>query len=269
MENCADIAIVGAGILGLAHAWAAARRGMRVVVFERGSHAAGASVRNFGLIWPIGQPHGAMHEMVLRSRSTWLEVLDDARLPYWPTGSMHLAYRNDEAAVAREFAERAPKFGYDCAWLKPDEVVARSSAVRCDGLIGGLWSPLEVTVDPRVVLASLPGYLQQRYGVQVRFGCAARGIDLPLIEAGNERWRVERAIICSGDDFESLFPQVYKQSGLTRVKLQMLRTVPQMDGWRLGPALAAGAHTALLPFVPDLRNASRAAPPDCVRDTGV
>src|SRR5215468_6735140 len=92
-ENRADLAIVGAGVMGLAHAWAAARRGLRVVVFERGQRAAGASVRNFGLIWPIGQPHGAMYRMALRSRSIWLEVLEDARLPYWPTGSLHLTYR--------------------------------------------------------------------------------------------------------------------------------------------------------------------------------
>src|SRR5262245_42641244 len=123
MEKKADVAIVGAGIMGLAHAYAAARRGRRVVVFERDLRASRASVRNFGLIWPIGQTHGSMHQLALRSRANWLELLRETDLPHWPTGSLHLVYRNDEAAVAREFAELAPGLGYECAWLRPEQVM--------------------------------------------------------------------------------------------------------------------------------------------------
>ena len=36
-----DVGVVGAGILGLAHAYHLARRGMRVIVFERHRCAAG------------------------------------------------------------------------------------------------------------------------------------------------------------------------------------------------------------------------------------
>ncbi|RMG72553.1 MAG: FAD-dependent oxidoreductase, partial [Bacteroidetes bacterium] len=43
---------------------------------------------------------------------------------------------------------------------------------------------------------------------------------------------------CTGADLESLFPEVFRDSPLVKVKLQMMRTAPQPGGWRMGPALA-------------------------------
>jgi D-hydroxyproline dehydrogenase subunit beta len=243
----ADVAIVGAGILGLAHAYTAARRGRSVVVFERNAKAEGASVRNFGMIWPIGQAAGATHELALRSREIWLRVLHCARLPYLATGSLHVTYRDDEAAVAREFSEIAPTHGYDCCWLSAQAVLSRSQAVRAEGLRGGLWSSLEFTIDPRSILAKLPIFLAEQLGVQFRYGCPVRSVALPRVEAGEEQWKVDQAIICSGHDFETLFPSLLKETGLTRCKLQMMRTQPQPNGWQLGPSLAAGLTLRFYP----------------------
>jgi glycine/D-amino acid oxidase-like deaminating enzyme len=155
MSNRADLAIVGAGIMGLAHAYIAAERDLRVVVFERNGRASGASVRNFGQIWPVGQPAGRLHELALRSRSHWLRLLDAAGLPSSREGSLHVVYRADEADVAREFAELAPGLGYSCTWLDRDAVLERTVAVQPHGLIGALCSDTELTVDLRAAARSL------------------------------------------------------------------------------------------------------------------
>jgi len=239
-RNCADVAVVGGGILGLAHAYLAAKRGCSVVVFERGPRAQGASVRNFGMIWPIGQPPGAMHEMALRSRRLWLEVLEWSMLPYLPTGSLHLTYRDDEKAVVQEFCELTADMGYNCCWLEPAAVLAQSEAVRPGGLLGALWSPVELTVDPRLILWQLPEFLAAQFGIRFCYGSVVRSIDLPVLEAGTQKWEVQNAIVCSGDDFETLYPELFAESGITRCKLQMMRTRAQPGGWQLGPALAAG-----------------------------
>jgi FAD dependent oxidoreductase TIGR03364 len=247
MERSADVAIVGGGILGLAHAFAAARRGKRVVLFERNQRASGASIRNFGMIWPIGQPHGEMHALALRSREIWLEILKDAALPHSPSGSLHVVYRDDEAAVVQEFVELAPRLGYKCQWLNAAGILERSGAVRPEGLLGGLWSDSEITVDPRLIVSSLPEFLHGRFGVQFCRGALVTSVDLPRIKAGSEEWKADCAIICGGDDFETLYPELLAASGVTRVKLQMLRTLPQPHGWRLGPALAAGLTLRFYP----------------------
>src|SRR4051794_17815706 len=70
-----DDIVVGAGIIGLAHAYELARRGRRVAVLERSPAPAGASVRNFGMLWPIGQPFGEPRTLANRSLDTWRKVL--------------------------------------------------------------------------------------------------------------------------------------------------------------------------------------------------
>ena len=235
-----DVAIVGAGIIGLAHAYVAARSGRKVAVFERNPAAMGASIRNFGMIWPIGQPVGPLRQTALRSREIWLEVLQEAGLPFLATGSLHVAYREDEAAVGREFSERAPSLGYDCAWLSAQETLQRSRAVRAEGLAGALWSPTEMTVDPRQVASSLPKFLTERYGVQFFFNTAVQRVETSRLDAGGQTWKADAIIVAGGDDLQTLFPEYFRQSGITRCKLQMMRTVAQPQGWALGPSLAFG-----------------------------
>jgi D-hydroxyproline dehydrogenase subunit beta len=235
-----DVAVVGAGIVGLAHAYLAARSGRSVAVFERNPAALGASVRNFGMIRPIGQPAGGLYELALRSREIWLEVLQQAKLPYLQTGLLHAAYREDEAAVGKEFSEKAPALGYECSWLAPEQTLARTQAIRSEGLLGALWSPTELTVDPRQIIRGLPQFLSKRYGAQFYFNTAVQRVENSILYTADQRCEADLIIVAGGDDFQTLFPECFRDSGLTRCKLQMMRTVPQPQGWQLGPMLAFG-----------------------------
>src|ERR1700748_2198757 len=98
MKNSSAI-VIGAGIVGLATARSLAIRGYKVTVFERNEKAVGASIRNFGMIWPVGQPNGVLYERALRSKSIWKQVCKDAGLWFDEVGSLHLAYNNLELDV--------------------------------------------------------------------------------------------------------------------------------------------------------------------------
>ncbi|HEV3138794.1 MAG TPA: TIGR03364 family FAD-dependent oxidoreductase [Pirellulales bacterium] len=235
-----DDAVAGAGIVGLAHAFHLVKQGRRVIVFERSSHASGASVRNFGMLWPIGQPAGPNHELALRSLQIWLDVLRSCGLWHEQTGSLHLAYREDEAQVLAEFTASAGADGYECQMLTPSQVVACSSAVKSAGLMAGMWSPTETCVDPRQIIAQLPGWLQRNYGVHFEFGCAVSDFEPGRIRAGGQLWAAQRLFVCSGDDFQTLYPRVFEGIGFVLCKLQMMRSQNYGPPFRLGPMLAGG-----------------------------
>lgn len=240
-EQWADVAVIGGGIVGLAFAWEAARRGQSVVVFDRTATAQGASVRNFGMVWPVGQLPGATHERALRSRARWLELRDKAGVWVAECGSLHVAHAADEDAVLREFAALAPAQGIACEYLDAAETLRRFPAVNPADLRGALHSPTELAVNPPDALARLPHFLAEAHGVTLRLGETITSIEMPHVRtASGEAWRADRVFVCSGADFETLFPEVFATSGIRRCKLQMMKTRPQPNGWRLGPHLAGG-----------------------------
>jgi FAD dependent oxidoreductase TIGR03364 len=234
-----DVAIVGAGVLGLAHAYHLARTGKKVAVFERSRKAEGASIRNFGMLWPIGQPLGERYETALRSREHWLHVLTEAKIWHEQTGSLHLAYADDEAAVLQEIDFPSTQ------WLEPTQVHEKAKGIRCENLRGGLWSTTEICVDPREVIASLPAFLTERYGVTFHFGTTVFGYEHPHLGTSSGMFDAAQLIVCSGHELTTLYPEALTaEKDLTVCKLQMMRTSPQPGSWRLGPMLAAGLTLA-------------------------
>ncbi|MDI3421186.1 TIGR03364 family FAD-dependent oxidoreductase [Streptomyces luteolus] len=239
--NQADTVVVGAGIVGLAHALAAARRGERVVVFERDDFAVGASIRNFGMIWAVGQQRGALYRRALRSREIWLDIAAKTGLWAEQSGSLHLAHRPDEVAVLEEFVACAPAARErGVAMVTPREAVERSHVARPEGLLAAMWSPTELNVDPRLALPAVAEHLVSEYDVDIRFGTTVRSVDLPTVSTTAGEWRAGRVFVCGGNDFATLYPEVYADSGLVRCKLQMMRTGVQPGGRPLGPMLCGG-----------------------------
>jgi FAD dependent oxidoreductase TIGR03364 len=237
-ESFDDI-VVGAGILGLAHAFALVRRGRRVAVFERERRAQGASLRNFGMIWPIGQPSGELRGLALESRRLWLEVLQETELWHDPCGSLHLAYADDEAAVLEEFAARERATGGACQILGPTVIAAQIPYVRPEGLRLGMFSPTEVCVDPREVIGRLAVWLAERRGVHLRFDCAVTAVDSGVVQVGRSSFGAARVWLCPGTERGVLFSDVLSAAGLELCKLQMMRSEP-LSGNRIGPMLAGG-----------------------------
>jgi FAD dependent oxidoreductase TIGR03364 len=217
-----DVAVIGGGIVGLAHAWMAARRGLRVALFERTGVAQGASVRNFGMIWPIGQPAGELYALALRSRTLWLELGQLGVVDVEACGSIHVAHRADEMAVLEEFCSLG---SHEVELLPAAEVLQRASIVNPDNLLGGMLSPSELRVDPRTASANIATWLASSLQVLCYFDTAITRIeDHQLFSADGLSWTADRIIVCSGSDLQTLYPEILQVSQLKLCKLQMLKT---------------------------------------------
>jgi FAD dependent oxidoreductase TIGR03364 len=192
------------------------------------------------MIWPIGQPRGAMRELALKSRDIWLELLERSGIWHERCGSIHLAYRDDEAEVLREFVRETRQNGESFRLVDPSEIVRHSRGVKREGLQLALYSRDELCVDPREVIDQLPRWLSRQFGVEFQFSSTITSIALPKLFSGHREWSATRSWICSGDELGALYPDQLENCGLVRCKLQMMRSQAAQAGWRMGPLLAAG-----------------------------
>ncbi len=229
------VAIIGAGIVGLAHAWLASLRGDTVTVYERDTQAAGASVRNFGFGLALGQAPGELYEMAIHSRAMWLEFFSETDCWHKTEGSLTVARTPAELAVLEAFqSECGAAYGTS---LMHGSAVAEHHATG----LGGLFSRTEIGMESRYAIGVLADWLAVRHGVRFEYGVQIQNIDLPKLHSSAGIRYADQAIVCSGHEFQTLYPQHYAGLGIQRCALQMLRVAN--PGIQLAPTLMTGLST--------------------------
>jgi D-hydroxyproline dehydrogenase subunit beta len=228
-----DLAVVGAGIVGLGAALAGAKRGLRVVVIDRDAQANGASVRNFGFITVTGQERGTMWVRAQRSREVWAEVASSAGIPIVQQGLWMLARRPESVDVLKAFLTTEMAVG--CQLLTPSEARRRCPALTAPGLLAVLESTTELRVESREAIPRLAAWLTQSHAVSFIRSTEVLGIDMPTLRTSRGDLNADRVAVCAGDDFNTLYPQRFGAYPLTRCKLQMLRLAS--PGFKLPAAL--------------------------------
>jgi FAD dependent oxidoreductase TIGR03364 len=233
--------VIGAGIVGQAVARALALKGFSVNVIDRSHTPVGASIRNFGMIWPIGQPAGKLYERAIRSRNIWKQIAQESGIWLAPSGSLYLAYHPDEWRVLQESYQAFVDQGRDVGLVCAEKIHEKSEAVLKEGLLGALYSDEELILDPREAMRVLPAYLSEKYNIKYCWGKCVSYISDQTVYIGNEEeYEADLVFLCSGADLETLYPKEYAQFPVTKCKLQMMRLASQPSGWQIGPALCGG-----------------------------
>jgi FAD dependent oxidoreductase TIGR03364 len=223
------VAVIGAGIVGLAHALAAARAGKRVVVIDRDPRANGASIRNFGFITVTGQERGDSWALARRTRDIWAEVAPEAGIAVEQKGLIVTLRRPEAMEVAEAFLNT--EMGEGCEGLDAAKFRARHGEIAAQDALGALVSPHELRVESRTALPKLAVWLEAAHGVTFLTETAVYSVTPPRIETSRGPVDAEAAIVCPGDDFASLFADRIAAYRPQRCRLSMLRLAS--PGFRL------------------------------------
>ena len=230
-----DVIVVGAGIVGLAHAYTAARRGLRVCVVERDAACVGASVRNFGFITVTGQAAGDTWRRARRARDVWALVAPQAGIPVLHGGLWMVARRPAAAEVLQQFMHTPMADG--CQLLTPAQAAAHTDALSLADAQAVLYSPHELRVESRTAIGQLARWLAEVHGVQFRFKEAVLDVQAPRVQTSRGVLQAERVVLCTHTDLHGLQPERLAPHGLRLCQLQMLRVQPP-PGYRLPGAVA-------------------------------
>jgi len=228
-----DVVVVGAGIVGLAHAWMALRRGLRVAVIDRDHRCVGASIRNFGFVTVTGQRAGDTWRRAMRTRDLWAEVAPLAGIAVVHRGLWVVAQRPLALDVLAEFA--GTDMGASCDLHRGAQWGDLAPALRSTGAAGALYSPHELRVESRLAIPRLAAWLQGQ-GVSFVWGQEVLAIDGGVVYGAQGQWRAERVVVCPGTELNGLARRMLPDHRLKLTRLQMLR-VRTESGFRLGSAV--------------------------------
>ncbi len=229
-----DVIVVGAGIVGLAHAYTAAQRGLKVCVVERDAACVSASIRNFGFITVTGQAAGDTWRRAMHARDVWSDVAPQAGIAIAHRHLWLAAYRPEAHAVLEAFL-RTP-MGEACRLLDAAEAQAKAPGLSLDDARSVLFSPHELRVESRSAIGQLSRWLAERHGVVFRFGEAVLEVAAPRVRTSRATLHAERVVVCTNAELHGLFADRIAAHELRLCRLQMLRVQPE-PGFRLPGAV--------------------------------
>lgn len=232
--NHTDLLIIGGGVLGAFHAYHAQRRGLSVTLLERNAAPRGATVRNFGQVVPSGMDR-RWQQFGRKSLHIYREIQSQFDISVRELGSIYIASNEEELTLCEELHAINSADDYASELWTAQQCLGRYPQLRAYYCVGGLFFPQEVSVNPRVMIHRVHEFLSQQANVQQHFQTyvreltanAAGGV-LATTSDGRE-FTAEKAIVCSGSEFQTLLPELFSASDLTAVKLQMLRLAPQQS----------------------------------------
>ncbi len=178
-----DLVVIGAGVIGMACAWRAAERGLRVTLLDRDHAGSGASGVAAGMVAPVGEATWGEERglaFAINSAASWprfSEELTEASgldVGFRRCGALHLALDRDEVEELRRRHELQRSLGLAAEWLRPSECRAIEPGIS-PSAGPGVSAPDEGEVDPSRLIDALLAALANA-GARIHNGVEVCGL---------------------------------------------------------------------------------------------
>lgn len=243
MQKQYDLIIIGGGVLGTFHAYHALKKGLKVALIEKNIQPMGATVRNFGQVVPSGmdskwQAYGR------RSLEIYKSIQSEYDISARQNGTVYIASNEEELQLLEELYSINKRNNYKSLLLTKEECLRKYPGLRSNYVIAGLFFPDEITVEPRLMITRLHKYLIDKLGLEVMnnlnvLHCEPLQGRVEITTSMNKTLKASKVIICNGNDFKTLYPEVFETSNLEVCKLQMMQTKP-LKNYQLSGSILTG-----------------------------
>lgn len=169
----ADLVVIGAGMVGAACAYYAARAGLAVTVVDRGSVAAGTTGSGEGNLLVSDKEPGPELELALLSGRLWRDLAADA-FEYEAKGGLVVASTEQGFARLKTLAKAQAEAGVRTTTVGPDDLHDYEPHLNPESA-GGIFYPQDAQVQPMLAAAHLLRVARERYGTRVETGVTVTG----------------------------------------------------------------------------------------------
>jgi glycine/D-amino acid oxidase-like deaminating enzyme len=174
LPSSVDVAIIGGGVIGVSTAYALARAGIRVALFEKASLACEQSSRNWGWVRTLTRDLPEV-PLAMRSNQLWGEIQGRVDVGFRRTGMLYLQETEADAASHQAWIDNARTYGIDAQQLDRRATLAHLPDSQRDWT-GAMYSPTDGVAEPQFAVQGIASLARQE-GAIILERCAVRGIE--------------------------------------------------------------------------------------------
>ncbi|AZV56460.1 FAD-binding oxidoreductase [Clostridium sp. AWRP] len=246
MKNCADVIIIGSGVIGNSAAYYLSKKGCSVIVLDKGDNIGnGGSSRNGGGVRQSGRDKRELPLAMYGIKNLWPTLSEElgVDVEYYQKGNLRLGKTEEHIKILKKLANSAEECGLDVRMISGDEA-RKINPYLSEEVISASWCPTDGHANP--LITTLGFYCKARQ-LGAHFITGEEVVEIKKINGKvrqvvtkNNVYEGEHIILAAGYESRKIAATVGVDIPMNKVLLEVLVTEaqPPMFYQMLGTAAA-------------------------------